>query len=186
MNNVSTFQCSVETEQDVLAIAFLEKETCMAHWFDDLTRSFADDTNGTLSRRRAVRNIAGAIAGMTLASWFPGQVLAQDTNIYMCKDPGTCSTSNFYNCDLKRYNNVNCYCFQHMSTGKGVCACNTYCACDSDGIPPCSCNTQADCATGYFCVTNTSCGCTNGYCLQKCNKTCTISSNHSGRTSAGV
>ncbi len=89
----------------------------MAHWFDDLTKSFVDDTNGTLSRRRAVRNIAGVIAGMTLASWFPGQVLAQAEYTHVCKDPGTCST-NFFDCDLNRYQNTNCYCFQQIGTGR--------------------------------------------------------------------
>ncbi|MHB8600347.1 MAG: hypothetical protein ACYDER_26505 [Ktedonobacteraceae bacterium] len=157
----------------------------MAHWFDDLTKSIVDDTNGTISRRRAVRNIAGVIAGMTLASWFPGQALAQTEYTHTCKVPGTCSTS-FFNCYLNRYHNTNCYCFQQMGAGRGVCGCNSYCACDSGSIPPCICNSQSDCGSGYFCITNTGCGCTIGYCVPKCSSTCTLSPNHSGRTVAGV
>ncbi len=60
----------------------------MAEQFENLTRSLA---HGTLSRREVMRTMVGAIAGMTLASWFPGTVFAQSQYTDTCKNPGTCS-----------------------------------------------------------------------------------------------
>ncbi|MHB8599904.1 MAG: hypothetical protein ACYDER_24235 [Ktedonobacteraceae bacterium] len=157
----------------------------MTEQFKNLTKALAHDT---LSRREVMRTMAGAIAGMTLASWFPGTALAQSEHTHTCKNPGTCSNS-FPNCELKRYHNTNCYCFQQINSTRGVCCCNTYCSCDASdasGILPCGCLSQSNCPSGYFCISNTGCGCTSGLCLQKCNSTCTLSGKQSGRTAAGV
>ncbi|MEO8972264.1 MAG: hypothetical protein ABI406_11775 [Ktedonobacteraceae bacterium] len=154
----------------------------MAEQFENLTRSLA---NGTLSRRKVMRTMAGAIAGMTLASWFPGTAWAEGEHTHTCKQYGTCST-NFSNCELNRYHNTNCYCFQQIGTNRGVCCCDTYCNCDASSDQPCGCISQSGCPTGYFCITNVGCGCSTGFCLQKCNSTCTLSAKQSGRTAAGV
>jgi len=154
----------------------VKKEAPMTEWFSDLTKTLADET---LSRRQAVRNIAGALAGGALAFWLPGQVFADSARKDYCKHPGTCSTS-FHPCGP----NPNCYCFQQIGTLKGVCACNGYCNCGSDSTQPCLCSKQSDCGRGYFCITNTGCGCSTGICIQKCTKTCQLQPNHSGRTAA--
>ena len=144
----------------------------MAHWFDELTHMLA---NEKLSRRHAARRISSIVTAVVLTSfWVPEQVLAQSENTLTCKHTGTCST-NFHNCG----GNPNCYCFQRLDSGKGVCGCNTYC---NDAF----CRKQSDCATGYVCITNTGCACSTGYCAPKCTKTCTLDANHSGRTAAGV
>jgi hypothetical protein len=175
---------TAEGEQGVLTgIAFRSatKEITMAEQFENLTKSLA---HGTLSRRQVMRTMAGAIAGMTLASWFPGTALAQSEHTHTCKNPYTCSSPNSRNCELNRYHNTDCYCFQRIGTTSGVCCCNTYCSCDSSSTQPCGCSSQAGCPSGYFCITNTGCGCSVGFCLQKCNSTCTLSSKQDGRTAA--
>lgn len=159
---------------------FYKKENDMAEQFKNLTRSLA---HGTLSRREVMRTMAGAIAGMTLASWFPGRALAQSELTHMCKHPGTCSTGGYHNCELKRYHNTNCYCFQQIGTTRGVCCCNTYCNCPSD-IIRCVCKAQSDCPSGFFCISNTGCSCSGGFCLRKCNSTCRLSAKQGGRTAA--
>lgn len=144
----------------------------MAHWFEELTKTLADEK---MSRRRATRRISGLVGGAVLAGfWFPEQTLAESNRSLLCKHPGTCSTP-FHNCG----NNPNCYCFERLSTGKGVCGCNTIC---NDAF----CKSQSDCQAGYVCVTNTGCACATGYCTPKCSKTCPSISNHAGRTAAGV
>jgi hypothetical protein len=45
----------------------------MTDWFEDLSTTLAD---GTLSRRQVVRRIAGTVAGVAFAFWFPEQALA--------------------------------------------------------------------------------------------------------------
>ncbi len=159
------------------------KEAPMTDWFNDLTKTLADEA---LSRRQAVRRIAGMLAGGAIAFWLPDQVFADSASkhSHVCKHPGTCST-NYPNCGHNQYGN--CYCFQSVGTGKGVCACNGYCACDSGGRQQCGCSRQSDCGKGYACVTNTGCGCTEmTICLQLCTKTCQLDANRSGRTAAGV
>ena len=155
----------------------------MTEQFENLTRSLA---HGSLSRRQVMRTVAGAIAGMALASWFPGTALAESEYTHTCKNPFTCSSPNAHNCELKRYHNTNCYCFQQIGTTRGVCCCNGVCNCDSSSTQPCQCRSQSDCPSGYFCISNTGCSCTLGNCLQKCNSTCRLSGKGGGRTAAGV
>ena len=150
----------------------------MTEWFSDLTKTLA---NETLSRRQATLRFAGILAGGALAFWLPGQVFAQSENTDICSPVGTCSTS-YSNCGNNQYHN--CYCFQHIRTGKGVCACNGFCNCDTESTQPCFCDKQTDCGKGYVCVTNTGCGCTTGICVQKCTKTCQLQGNRTGRTAA--
>lgn len=152
----------------------------MAEQFENLTRSLA---HSTLSRREVMRAMAPAIAGIALASWFPGTALAESERTHTCKHYGTCSTS-FSNCELNRYHNTNCYCFQQIGTTRGVCCCNSPCNCPSSDSQQCVCSSQSNCPSGYFCITNAGCGCSAGFCLQKCNSTCTLSSKGSGRTAA--
>jgi hypothetical protein len=45
----------------------------MANWFEDLTKTIADEK---LTRRQAVRRMVGVVAGATLATWLPEQALA--------------------------------------------------------------------------------------------------------------
>jgi hypothetical protein len=147
----------------------------MANWFDDLTKTLA---NEKLRRRQAIRRISGIVAGAALASWLPGRAFAASAQKHRCSPYGTCS-STFSNCGINKYNN--CYCFQKMGSTrstKGVCACNTYCA----TFAPCTNQTQ--CQRGYACITNTGCGCTSGTCIQKCTRTCQLDSTRSGRTAA--
>ncbi len=149
----------------------------MANWFESITKTLADDK---LSRRLAVRKVAGVTTAAALAALIPaGAAFAAipDKGGHYCKYPGTCS-SIFVNCQTKKYGNSNCYCFEKIGTITGVCACNTYCA----SAPICS--SQSGCASGYACTSNDGCGCTTGLCLQKCTKTCTLASNGAGRAAA--
>lgn len=146
----------------------------MPNWFEDLTKTLANDT---LPRRQAIRRISGVAAGIVLAVWFPEQTFAASMGKYSCKNPLSCSGQPALNCGVNKYNN--CYCFQHMGTNsKGVCGCNIYCASAT------SCTATAQCATGYVCVTNTGCTCTGGVCVPKCTKTCQLDSSRTGRTAA--
>ncbi len=159
---------------------FREKENTMKEQFENLTRALA---HGSLSRREVIRTMAGTIAGISMASWFSGTALAQSEHTHTCKHYGTCSNS-FSNCELKRYHNTNCFCLQQIGTTRGVCCCNGVCDCDASSTQPCICTSQSNCPSGYFCITNTGCGCSTGLCLQKCNSTCRLSAKQGGRTAA--
>jgi hypothetical protein len=145
----------------------------MANWFDDLTKTLADDK---LRRRQAIRRISGIVAGAALASWLPGQAFAASVQKHRCGPPGTCSGFTV-SCGINKYNN--CYCFRRLNSSiYGVCGCNSYC---SSTTP---CTSQAQCPAGYACITSNGCGCTSGTCIQKCTKTCQLDPNRSGRTAA--
>ena len=150
----------------------------MANWFETITKTLADDK---LSRRQAMKKAAGITAAVAMAAAIPaGEAFAAtpDNGKYTCKAPGTCSGAPFNNCYLKKYNNTNCFCFEHINKTTGVCGCNSYCASSA----PCS--SQADCASGYACISNTGCGCTTGLCVPKCTSTCILQANGAGRTAA--
>jgi hypothetical protein len=150
----------------------------MANWFENITKTLAD---GKLSRRQMMTKMAGFTTATALAALIPaGEAFAAtpDKRSHSCKYPGCCSCDQFMNCDLKKYGNTNCYCFQKLGPYPGVCGCNTYCSSLIE------CIDQASCPTGYTCITSTGCGCTQGFCIQKCNKTCTLASNGAGRTAA--
>lgn len=144
----------------------------MANWFEDLTKTLADDK---LRRRQAILRISGIVAGAALASWLPGEVFAASEQRHRCSPPGSCSGPT-YNCGINKYNS--CYCFQKLGTIKGVCGCNNYCASLK------SCNSQAQCPLGYACIINSGCSCTSGVCIKKCTRTCQPDSSRSGRTAA--
>ena len=150
----------------------------MANWFESIAKTLADDK---LSRRQVVRKAAGVTVAVAVAAIVPtGEAFAAipEKGGHYCKVPSNCSNPDGQLCQLKKYANYNCYCFQKIGTTTGVCGCNSYCA----SVPPCS--SQANCASGYVCITNTGCGCTIGVCVQKCNKTCTLAANGAGRTAA--
>ncbi len=131
----------------------------MANWLEDLTQTLADDK---LPRRQAIRRIAGSVTGIALASWLPGQVLAQ--NIPWKKQcpigsdcPSCCENSN-------GNPNTNCFCFTSIE-GKGACGCTNFCS----QLPVCSHSSQ--CKRGFVCITENGCdGCGNSYgvCVAKC------------------
>lgn len=163
-----------------------EKGTFMTSWFDDMTKTLAD---GKLSRRQAVRRIAGTVAGAMVATYLPQSVFA--TRALKCNCPGNCqgvspndcggcNGPGFCNCHMQRFRNSNCYCFTRLDNGKGECGCNTYCASVT------SCAKQSDCSKGYTCITSTGCSCNGGICIQNCNKTCVLGASRAGRTAVGV
>ncbi|MHB8599050.1 MAG: hypothetical protein ACYDER_19835 [Ktedonobacteraceae bacterium] len=147
----------------------------MANWFETITKTLADEK---LSRRQAMKKAAGITAAVAMAAAIPaGEAFAATPDKFSCPAPGTCSTP-FNNCEKKKNPGLNCYCFEHIGKTTGVCGCNTYCS----SAPVCS--SQSGCASGYACVSNTGCGCSTGLCIQKCTKTCVLSSNGAGRTAA--
>jgi hypothetical protein len=151
----------------------------MAHWFEDLTKTMADDK---LPRRQAIRRIAGSVAGVALASWLPEQALA--TNLpgkNQCGYGGSCDWG-FTNCHGNP--NYNCFCFTGAPGAPAVfCGCNSYCSQSP------TCKRQRHCPRGTVCSTSNGCtGCSpySGVCIPKCmgkNKNCTLGSGH-GLTAA--
>ena len=145
----------------------------MANWFEDVTRTMADDK---LSRRAAMRRIAESVAGVALASTLPGLALAKKKSCFV---GGNC-TIGFTNCQGNP--NTNCFCFTD-STGKGKCGCNSFCS----GIA--SCNSDKNCGKGSICIISngcTGCGSSSGTCVWKCSgahKNCQLG-NGQGRTAA--
>jgi hypothetical protein len=144
----------------------------MANWFEDLTKTVADDR---LSRRQAMRRIAGGVAGVALASWLPEQALAQNLPWKkQCPIGGSCEGS-FVNCNGNP--NPNCICFT-STEGTPACGCNSYCS----QLPNCSSSSQ--CKRGYVCITAngcTGCGTLFAVCMAKCkgkHKNCQLGSGH--------
>jgi hypothetical protein len=125
----------------------------MANWFEDLTKTMADEKMG---RRMAMRCVARILAGGALASLIPDMALASKKS---CRVGGTCSTG-FSNCPGN--SNPNCYCFTDIN-GKARCGCNVFCGLEF-------CGSDAACGKGSFCsILN---GCTGcgilGVCLYTC------------------
>ena len=150
----------------------------MANWFEDLTKTMADDK---LPRRHAIRRIAASVTGVALASWLPGQVLAK--NIPWRKQCPTGSDCNSCCINCNGNPNTNCFCLTSIE-GKGACICNNFCS----QLPICSNSSQ--CKKGFVCITENGCtGCGNSYgvCIAKCkgkHKNCTFGSGH-GMTATG-
>ncbi len=150
----------------------------MANWFEDVTKTLADEKIG---RRTALRRVAGTVAGVALASAIPGAALAKGRGKAACPSGGgTCSTG-FVNC--KNNPNPNCYCFSGTQMGAGHCGCNSPCENDPN------CMKNSDCPRGSFCscFNGCNCGAGLGVCLPKCkgkNKNCQLGSGH-GLTAAG-
>lgn len=151
----------------------------MANWFDDLTKTMADDK---LSRRQAMVRIVGVAAGTAIAVWLPDQALAKHVPWKkQCPMGGCGCTCGFVNCTGNP--NTNCYCFESIE-GKGACACNGYCSQLS------KCPSTSHCQKGYVCITNNGCtGCSSSYgiCIQKCAgkyKNCKLGNSHAGLTAA--
>lgn len=145
----------------------------MANWFDQVTKTLADEK---LGRRQALKTIAGTVAGAAVASAIPGLAMAAPEKKQKCTG-GNC-TIGFTNCG--KQHNTNCYCFSDTK-GKGFCGCNSYCA----SIPPCSSSSQ--CGKKGFCSGFngcTGCNASPGVCIPNCTKTCVLSSDHAGRTAA--
>ncbi len=132
------------------------KEMTMTNWFEDISKTMADEK---LSRRQSLRRIAGSVAGVTLATWIPGQVLAKSG---ACHNPATCGGT-FSPCG----HNKNCFCFLDASTGKGNCGCIVN-ICNKNEK---TCKTDKDCSSGSFCAKKTCCPHPN-VCLPKCGKSC--------------
>jgi hypothetical protein len=128
----------------------------MANWFEDLTKTMADDKIG---RRTAIRRVAGTAVAVAVASALP--VSAEAKKNKQCPVGGDCSLDGPYCIGNP---NPNCYCFIRVD-GKGVCGCNSYCS----QSPPCA--SSADCSRGYTCITAngcTGCGFSSGVCVPKC------------------
>jgi hypothetical protein len=147
----------------------------MAQWFDEITKTLADDK---LSRRQVAKRIAGTVAGVALASIIPAEALAKKKKPRCPKSDNlgkaVCPPT-FASCG----GNSNCYQFVDISQKIAWCGCNEYCS----TAKPCS--KDANCAKGYYCGGCGLCGASTGLCLQCCNKTCTLSSSHAGRTLIG-
>ncbi len=149
----------------------------MADWFEDLTKTMADEK---LPRRQAIHRIAGGGAGVALTSWLPGQVLVK-INPESKQCPTGCPCTVDCPCGFNQHGN--CFCFITIK-GKGVCGCNSYCS----QSPTCSSSSQ--CGKGYSCITNngcTGCGDSYGVCVAKCkgkNKNCQLGEGH-GMTATG-
>lgn len=148
----------------------------MPNWFEDLTKTVADETIG---RRTAMRRIAGGIAGVVLASGVPGLALASQKP---CTTGGSCPTG-FKRCPGNK--NPNCLCYQRAKGLSPQCGCNHSC---SNLV---FCTTDASCGVpGQFCAYNTCCNPppNMGICIAACagtNKHCKfMSETHSGPTTA--
>ncbi len=147
----------------------------MANWFEDVTKTLADEKIG---RRTAIRRVAGTVVGVALASVVPGLALAK-THKQCPNGGGTCSNPNYPNC--VHNSNPNCFCFLNEK-GIATCGCNGFCS----GIF--NCDRNSNCAKGSYCAYNTGCACDGGWCIVKCtgqNKNCVLGSGH-GATAAHV
>jgi len=151
------------------------KEMTMANWFEDVTKTLADEKIG---RRTALRRVGGTVAGVALAGAIPGLALASIKK--HCPQGGNC-TIGFTMCQAQ--NNTNCFCFTDTN-GKAVCGCNSYCS----QIPTCA--NDKGCPKGNKCITAngcTGCGSSSGVCIPNClkkkNKNCVLGSGH-GTTAA--
>jgi len=144
----------------------------MVHWFEDLTKTMADDK---LPRRQAMLRIAGTVAGMAVAALLPAQALAKADHLQKhCHIPCRDCSCIFENC--KGNPNTNCYCFTTLSN-KGGCGCNSFCS----QQPTCSKSNK--CPKGSFCAVETGCNCgfTQGVCIPYCvgkHKNCQLGSGH--------
>src|SRR5579864_7053706 len=93
----------------------------MAHWFEDLTKTLADEKMG---RRAAIRRVAGTVVGAALAGVLPGTIQAKQKK--QCPngcDP--CSGGDCVNC--LNNPNSNCFCFT-LTNGTPVCGCIILCS----------------------------------------------------------
>lgn len=147
----------------------------MAHWFEDLTRTMADERIG---RRMAIRRVAGTVVAVAIASALP--VNAEAKRKRECPIGGDCSLDG-PSCNGNP--NPNCYCFIGID-GRGVCGCNSLCSQSP------ACKSSADCAKGYTCITANGCtGCnySSAVCVPKCRdryKNCQLPDGH-GLTATG-
>jgi hypothetical protein len=153
----------------------INKEMTMANWFEDVTKTLADEKIG---RRTALRRVGGTVAGVALAGAIPGMALAKVNK--HCPVGGNC-TIGFTMC--QKQGNTNCFCFTD-TTGKGICGCNTYCSQSK------TCAKDKQCGAGNKCITAngcTGCGSSSGVCVPNClkkkNKNCVLGSGH-GTTAA--
>jgi hypothetical protein len=149
------------------------KEMTMANWFENVTKTLADDK---ISRRTALRRVGGTVAGVAAASAIPGLALAASKT---CPTFGNCSLP-FSNCVNNP--NTNCFCFEKLGGKKASCGCNSYCS----QIPTCSGSQK--CPKGSSCIISTGCNCgtSSGVCIPNCkgkNKNCVLGSGH-GTTAA--
>ena len=146
----------------------------MVNWLEDLTKMMANDKMG---RRAVMQRVAGSIAGIVLASWLPGHVLARTHPDGTKECPlGGCRCTDCGNC---AYNpNTNCYCLSTFNTSLrgAVCICNTFCSQLS------TCMSSSQCQAGFVCTTNNGCtGCSTSYgvCIARCkgkHKNCKLGS----------
>jgi len=148
----------------------------MANWFEDVTKTLADEK---ITRRTAMRRVAGTVAGAALASTIPGVALAKRSQA--CPAGGGNCSIGFVNC--KNNPNTNCFCYTGSKGKAGHCGCNGFCS----QLPTCTKN--SDCAKSAFCSHFNGCDCSGstGVCITKCagkNKNCQLSSGH-GTTAAG-
>src|SRR5712692_5324975 len=141
----------------------------MANWFENVTKTLADDK---LSRRKAIRKAAGAAAGIALAAFIPGEAFAASPD----NCPGGNCSIGFPACGGNQFGN--CFCFTKHGTGirSAQCGCNAFCSQLQ------SCVHSSDCPSGSFCAYSTGCDCSGatGICIHKCTSTCQLSGAHAG------
>jgi len=141
----------------------------MANWFEDVTKTLADEKIG---RRTALRRVGGTVAGVALAGAIPGLALAANKR---CPVALTCTNGILSNC--VGISNTNCYCFSGLN-GKAVCGCNSYCS----QVPTCS--KSSKCPKGSACIDQNGCNCgtSAGVCVPNCalkkNRNCVLGSGH--------
>ncbi len=138
----------------------------MAQWFEDITKTMADEKMG---RRTAMRRVVGYLTAVVLTAAVPG--LAKGKGKKQCSIPGDCSIG-WTQCDTN-INPTDCYCFtDNGERPTGKCGCNQNCSQVQ------SCYRDSQCPSGFFCSGYN--GCTNcmggpvtaGVCLHYCQKIC--------------
>jgi hypothetical protein len=143
----------------------------MTHWFEDLTKTLADEKMG---RRAAIRRVAGTVVGVAVAGVLPGTVQAKQNKHCPFGGCEPCGGGECVGCQNNP--NQNCFCFV-QSNSAPVCGCNSLCS----QISPCSAPSQ--CKRGFACIVGTACDCPNGSgtCVPRCrgkHKNCQIGSGY--------
>jgi hypothetical protein len=124
---------------------------------DDLARTLA---HGTVSRKRALTVLGGAIAAAVAPSLTPRQAKAGGKASKRCRrkggvylTEGTCRCASGY-CDLTCHGNPVCHCYETVE-GQGFCA-----GAGNTG----DCTTTADCQPGEACAKT----CVGVVCVPPC------------------
>jgi hypothetical protein len=140
-----------------------------ANSFDELARGLAD---GTISRRRALKLVGGAILGAGTLALFPGVSGAQDVTESTAQDVtesaiGDCpSNPNFCQSKCRNTGGRECRCVHGVNNGNIFQTCVRPCCRNK----PNKCNSKSDCRSTEVCMFTACCENTkhNGICATKC------------------